>query len=338
MQEHIVTGKHPLPFMSGSFEPGQSDHYIENLNDPHTTTLALCERHYYRSEGAACYRLAKKLMKNENGSIRISAMLMTGFGALCMGDSKKAAKIIQSMRNAYKERSDSGYEYTDEEKQLVAFINNLSIILLHLEGVAILPLALHKLPMGIRLIALYAFAHQQYLNGAYGEAIGIAKTALELKDGTYPVGETYLHLVLAMSYINQKDSDKANAHFLSAWNMAKWEGFYQPFAEHHGLLGGMVEIHLKKDEPEAFIAITEQVYRFAGAWRGIHNPHNQASVTDMLTTTEFTIAMLASKGWSNEQIAGHLGVSINTVKDNVKKIYKKLKIGGRKELFHYMLK
>ncbi len=338
MQDYRVTEKLPLPFMSGSFTPGQSDDYIENLTDSETKTLALCERHYYRGDGAACYRPAESLMKSESGLIRISAMLMTGFGALCMGDSKKAAGIIHAMRCACKAKNQAGHSYTEEEKQLLAFVNNLSVILIHLKGVDTLPLEFHTLPMGIRLIALYSMAHQHYLNGEYGEAIGIAKVALTLKDGSYPVGETYLNLVLAMSYINRKNSERANKHFLDAWKLAKPESFYQPFAEHHGLLGGMVEIHLKKDEPEAYAVITKQVYRFAQAWRDIHNPHNNATVTDMLTTTEFTIAMLASKGWSNEQIAGHLNVSVTTVKTHMRRTNKKLSITGRKELSVYMLK
>lgn len=338
MLNDATNEKHPLPFMSASFVPGQSDVYIENILDDETKTLALCERFYYRGEGEACYRLAEKLMKSKSGVIRISARLMTGFGALCMGDSKKATQTIQAMRNTYAEKTEAGFIYTEEEKHLVAFINNLSIILIHLEGVDTLPLALHTLPMGIRLIALYVSSHQHYLNGEYGEAIGIAKTALSLKDGTYPVGEIYLNLVLAMSYLNQKNSKRANEHFLAAWVLAQPERFFEPFAEHHGLLCGMVEIHLKKDEPEAYAAITEQVYRFAKAWRDIHNLHNNASVADVLTTTEFSIAMLASKGWSNEEIAQHLGVSVNTVKTMLKKTYKKLIIKDRKDLKNYMLK
>ncbi len=330
--------KIPLPLMCGSFESGNADRYIESIQDKETKTLALCEQHYYRSEGEACCQLAAELIHSESGVIRISAMLMTGFGALCMGDAQKAGKVIHAMRLAYQEKTAAGYRYTAEEGQLVAFINNLSVILIHLEGISTLPVALHRLPTGIRLIALYAAAHRQYLDGAYGEAIGIAKTALELKDGSYPVGETYLHLVLAMNYINQRNPKQANEHFLKAWEIAKPERFYEPFAEHHGLLGGMIEIHLKKDEPQAFEAITKQVYRFAQAWRDIHNPHNNARVADVLTTTEFTIAMLASKGWSNEQIAAHLSITINTVKDSLKRIYKKLQIECRKDLKKHMLK
>lgn len=37
-------------------------------------------------------------------------------------------------------------------------------------------------------------------------------------------------------------------------------------------------------------------------------------MADNLSTSEFTAAMLAARGWTNQEIANHLGVSLNTVK------------------------
>ncbi|MFQ7393198.1 MAG: LuxR C-terminal-related transcriptional regulator [Collinsella aerofaciens] len=37
-------------------------------------------------------------------------------------------------------------------------------------------------------------------------------------------------------------------------------------------------------------------------------------MADDLTTTEFTMAMLACRGWTNAEIARHMGVSPGTVK------------------------
>lgn len=330
--------KIPLPLMCGSFESGRAESYIESLTNKETKALALCELHYYRGEGEACYGLASKLVKSKSGLTRISAMLMMGFGALCMGGAEKAAELMKTMHAAHPGKTEQGAGYTAEERQLLAFVNNLSVVLLHLKEIETLPLPLNSLPMGIRLIAFYVMAHKEYLSGNYGEAAGLAKAGLLLKDGYYPIGEIYLNLVLAMCYISQKSSEKATAHFRAAWELAKPDKLYHPFSEHHGLLGGMVEIHLKKDEPEAYEAITKQVYRFAQAWRDIHNPHNGETVADVLTTTEFTVAMLANKGWSNEQIAAHLHVSVSNVKAMLKRTYKKLGIVGRNNLKNHMLK
>ncbi len=330
--------KCPLPFMCASFTAGRSGQYLGRIVDEETKTLALCERHYYRSEGKACCRLAQGLLQSKTGCIRISARLMCGFGALCMGDSRKAAKIFGDIRSAFRQKTAAGHQYTQLEQQLVAFTHSLAVVLLHQKKEAEAPpLDLLSLPMGIRLVALYVEAHQQYLHAHYGEAIGIAKTALALKDGPYPVGETYLQLMLAMCYLNQMEAALAREHFCAAWEIAKAEKFYQPFAEHHGLLGGMVEIHLRKSEPEAFAAINEQVYRFAQAWRDIHNTQAGPRVADVLTTSEFTVAMLASKGWSNEQMAQHLGCTLATVKTHLRRTNQKLGTRSRKELARHLL-
>ena len=45
----------------------------------------------------------------------------------------------------------------------------------------------------------------------------------------------------------------------------------------------------------------------------VHNPETKNKVTDELTVMEFSIAMQASGGWTNKEIAAHKGISVNTV-------------------------
>ena len=99
----------------------------------------------------------------------------------------------------------------------------------------------------------------------------------------------------------------------------------------------MTESCLKKDYPKELEEIISITYRFSAGWRKVHNPETGAEVADNLTTTEFSIAMLASRGWSNENIAVHLGLSSNTVRNYLSATYNKLGINDRKELIKYML-
>lgn len=61
-------------------------------------------------------------------------------------------------------------------------------------------------------------------------------------------------------------------------------------------------------------------------------------VADSLTTTEFAISMLACRGWSNTEIADHMGISRGTVKNRLSTTYAKLGITSRSGLKEFMLK
>ena len=330
--------KQPLPFMAASFIPGQSQPYIDTLMDKELKLLAECERHYYRGEGEQCVTLARKLLKSPSFPIHASAALMFTFGSLCAGDPKSAMETMIAIRQEYELKIAQSFPRPKVEKVYAAFLNNLATVLLHLEGNPFVEMDVTQLPEGVRMIAFYVLAHRHYLQGEYGQAVGVCETALSLCGKPYPVGEVYLHLIACVAYMNLHEQDKATAHFLKAWDIAKPEGFIEPFSEHHGLLQGMIEIHLRKAEPESYERIIRQVYVFAGAWRQVHNPETNHLVADNLSTIEFTVAMLASKGWNNNRIADHVGISVNTVRSHIASVYQKLQISSRKQLHQYMLK
>ncbi|MCD7776949.1 MAG: LuxR C-terminal-related transcriptional regulator [Clostridiales bacterium] len=48
--------------------------------------------------------------------------------------------------------------------------------------------------------------------------------------------------------------------------------------------------------------------------------------------------MLASKGWTNKEIASHLNISVNTVSSQITCIFRKLNITQRSGLSEFMLK
>ena len=89
---------------------------------------------------------------------------------------------------------------------------------------------------------------------------------------------------------------------------------------------------------EAYQRITKGVISFSRGWMALHNPENRRKVTGELSTMEFSIAMLASGGWSNKEIGEHLGISINTVKHYLTDIFCKLNVKKRDELKKFMLK
>ena len=127
------------------------------------------------------------------------------------------------------------------------------------------------------------------------------------------------------------------AHLLAAWDLARPDGLIEPFGEHHGLLGGMLEAVIKRGWPDDFRRIIDITYRFSAGWRLVHNTDALDAVADNPTTTEFAASTLAARGWTNQEIADHLGVSVNTVKTLVSSSLRKLGVSSRRELGRFML-
>ena len=101
----------------------------------------------------------------------------------------------------------------------------------------------------------------------------------------------------------------------------------------------MLEAVIKPKWPEDFKRIIAITYRFSAGWRKVHNPETGHDVADDLTTTEFAIAMLAARGWTNQEIAEHLHISVkHGEKTNISEAMRKLDVENRKDLKKYMLR
>ena len=221
-----------------------------------------------------------------------------------------------------------------------AFIASTGAVLLHLplpEEMPEVESFLPMLPPGLgRLPVLQA--HYLYLKEEYEHSSRIVEATLAMGAANYPIPAIYLHLVAVMDYMSLKQPDRAEAHLLTAWEIARPDDLIEGLRRTSRAFGAMLEAVIKPKWPEDFKRIIDITYRFSSGWRRVHNPMTGHDVADDLTTTEFAIAMLAARGWTTQEIAKHLNISVNTVKSHISEAMKKLNVETRKELKQYMLR
>lgn len=325
-----------MPLMSAAFTPGGCQEAVAAMTAGMQRGIAVAERHYFCGRAEEAAMAAGLYLESDDLAARLSAHLICAYANLPLGRIERARLCLDGARNAVALAS----ERLPQLRAAEGFIAQTASVLLHLpipDGTPDVREAMPLLPPGLRAFAFYVQAHALYLAGDYARSLGIAETALLMQDAIHPIPTIYLHLVAVMDLMAQREADRARAHLLAAWQLARPDGLIEGFAEHHGLLGGMLEAVIKPEWPDDFRRIIQITYRFSAGWRRVHNPATGDSVADDLTTTEFSAAMLAARGWTNAQIADHLGVSPHTVKSYISSALAKLDIQRRQDLAAYLL-
>lgn len=326
-----------MPLMNTQFEPGHCTKTVSKMKAGPQKDIALAEYHYFSGQAEKSMQETERYLMSPDGGIRLSACWIFAYSCLTIGRIDHARRALQEIKNTLADRGKN----THPARAMEAFVAFAAAVLLHLPLPSEMPPTeefLPLLPPGVRAFALYVQAHYLYLKEEYAHSAGIVEAALAMGASAYPISAIYLHLVAVMDYMSMKQTDRAQAHLLTAWEIARPDDLIEGFGEHHGLLGAMLEATIKPKWPEDFKRIIDITYRFSSGWRRVHNPITGHDVADDLTTTEFAIAMLAARGWTTPEIAKHLNISVNTAKDHISEAMKKLHTDNRKDLKKYMLR
>lgn len=332
-----IAGVNLMPLMNTPFPPGSCRETIEAMEEGYRKDIAWAEYHYFSGQAEKAMQEAEQYLNCTDGACQLSACLIYAYACLTMGQIDRARYALEEIKRTLA----SGKNSAPYMRAMEAFVAFASSVLLHLPLPEELPPAqefLPLLPSGLRAFALYVQAHYLYLKGEYGRSAGMVEATLAMGADAYPISAIYLHMVAVMDYMSMKQTDRAQGHLLEAWALAQPDDLIEAFGEHHGLLGGMLEAVIKPGWPDAFKRIIDITYRFSSGWRRVHNPITGHDVADDLTTTEFAMAMLAARGWTNQEIAEYLNISANTVKNHISDAMKKLQVENRKELKQYMLR
>ena len=351
-----------MPLMNTPFEPGRCREFVESLEDGPRKGIARAEYAYFSGRADEAAGLAGAYLGDADPAIHLSACLISAFANLALDEIARARSALEGARGTFAGSQDTAPLAPDphvpasagaaslasvplealspEMRAMGAFVAQAASALLHLPEPAGLPPAREVLPLlppGLRCFALYVRAHRLYLQGEYDQSLGLVLGVFAMQDVVYPIPFIYLHLVAVMDLMSLRRADEARAHLLAAWDIARPDDLIEGFGEHHGLLGGMLEAAIKPAWPEDFKRIIDITYRFSAGWRRVHNPDAGDVVADNLTTTEFAASMLAARGWTNAEIAEHMGVSSNTVKSYISSSLQKLGISRRQDLGRFML-
>lgn len=325
-----------MPLMNTAFVPGRCTACIRAMEDGPRKEIAWAEYYYFSGQPEKAIRAAEPFLTSADTGQRLSACWIYAYANLSVGQIQRARFALSQVQKTLT----AGAEKTPQLRAAEAFVAAGAAVLLHLPLPKDLPPAMDFLPLlppGLRAFALYVLAHYLYLQKEYGKSVGIVEGTLAMGARQYPIPAIYLHLVAVMDYMSLRKPEQAREHLLLAWELARPDDLIEGFGEHHGLLGGMLEATLKQDFPEDFKRIIAITYRFSSGWRRVHNPETGHDVADNLTTTEFAAAMLAARGWTNQEIGDHMNISPNTVKRYISQALKKLNIEHRQDLGQYML-
>ena len=305
---------------------------IGSLSDEEERTVALAAHHYFQAKYEDAARESQRFLNSPCPEIRATALLLHGMANVGLGNAELVREDFAALKRSARQ---------PEDEKMAAVYDALRFLLavfFHTDGEIEPVEEAHAalLPEGTRLYLLYAAAHGLYLQKRYQEALGVAKSALMMAAGRFPSVCVYLNLVGSMVATNLHDAGLAAQFFHRAWQLAEPENYIQPFVEHHGLLQGQIEKYTRVAQPEEYNRISEKVMAFSRGWMKIHNPDSVNKVTDRLSPYEFSLAMMAARGKSNQEIADYLHISVITVKALQSVIYQKVDVSNRSDLGRFL--
>lgn len=326
-----------LPLLGSAFELGKAGELIESIEDIEIAEIAQAELYFFSANAKECVKIVKSYLSCNRIKLRLTAEMLYTFANMSLGNVEEAQKARAEVKECLKEILQKNSSQKEIASCLFAYY--VICIFIHInpeEEFPALDEYIQYLPKGQRLFAISLMAHALYLEKEYVKAQGVLNGAFMIMDKIYPIPVIYMKCVMVVCQINQKDSEGAKETLMSAWEMARKDKLLEPFIEYHGLMQGMLEACVRKTEPEIYKKLVDGVLSFSRGWMKIHNPQMQKEVTDKLSPLEFSIAMLACRDWTNQEIGEYLGMSVNTVKHYVSVILEKLNIDKRDKIKEYV--
>ncbi len=327
-----------LPLINSAYTPGKVKEHIEAMEDEDNRRIALAEYHLFSGRYEEATGIVEPYMDNHDPVLRFSATVIAMFANIGSGHIHLAHFAMNQMHNQLEKGLKDDVPLRYHAISIVVAIAASVRLHLPLPHVESAEKYIRYLFDGMKLYACYILAYRAYLKNDYLKCLHTAELPLCMMGKQYPIAEIYLHIAAAMALVNMKRVEEAYVHIDSAWKLAAPDGIIQPFAEHHGLLQGMIERYFKKNDPKVFDKIIALTATFRAGWRKVRDPAAEEDAAEHLSTAEFMVAMLYTRGWTVREIAEHLELSERTISNRISDIFSKLGVKNKKELGLLMLK
>lgn len=319
----------PLQLLQASFNTGNIRSWIEEIQDADQQEMIWAEYYFFTGYPDIAVKMAEKHLDDADIMLRVSAYMIIIFGKISLGESLISQNRMLQLQKKLKAEG----VFDSEEHQVIwIFISAMAKGAFDLECSEIPSMSkyLGNLPESVRVFGCYLMAHEAHLQGKYEKSLGIIETVFAICNQNYPILFIYLYLVAAADALNLKQIELGKKYFLRAWDFAKADGCLEPIGQYHGLLLGLVEVCIREVYPEDYKKIIDAAKQFGRGWMKIH--HIGIDWEGRLTGMEYAVAMLAKRGWMNQEIATYLNISVRTVKYYMTSVFSKLNIKSRKEL------
>ena len=321
----------PHPLLSFPFAPGKALETAQNQPNALSRAFALAEYYYFSSDPHRAEEQLKICMESEDDLFRLAAQALSVFACISganLHSLKPQAEAFEALL-----KKELAKEVTPQRKAYCLLIAaNMDVLLHRPTDPAQLYYHIKYLPLGLQLWGFYLLAYLAYSVGNYRNALGIIHTVLAIPAQHFPVPEIYLRLCAAMCEMALKNPEKAKEHMEHAWALCLPDQLFSGISEHYPMLTGLPDVMLKQAHPEAYERILKRAKRFAPVWMYLHNQTSEKKLDHRLSMSEFSMALLASRNWSNAEIASFFNFSVHTVKRYVSIIYQKLGITSRSQL------
>lgn len=184
------------------------------------------------------------------------------------------------------------------------------------------------------MLPLALFVHTLYLlhQGKSAQLIGIIEAGFLVGLKESPVTKMLMMLNLAAGYIQTGNREKAAEIVRRAAQTALPDGMIFTFASFSWLLQGLTDEIVALEYPELYNKLKEIKKRFSSGWTKLYNDMLPEKLPSNLTKREHEVALLATDGLHNSEIAKKLFISESTVRTHMRSIFKKLDIDRRIKL------